>query len=435
MDSLDIRQNHVPPLAVHLLDFLCDHADIGCVPAVIAEAIKPSPSPRRPRDDVVLKSDIGTPSATAPASAPAATAVTTAAAMSPTAANAAAMAATACSGAMATTADGSAMTAAARWPPPRSAMTAAPSGAMTGVRTPVSPRRRHHLPYVARVSSLAVSGVVAFATITACRTSARTITQIAATQVAAITAGIENLLAVAVRGNLALRDDRRDCLRRACARHARRGSNCRRRYLPPPPGRFIVILCLAPIDTAAPVAARRPSSESISGAEGDAGRDDAGGDIARLWPIIGRIGRIGPRSVDDGWVVIRHIHRSGSVGAMATTCLPPITDGDALLLRRLQCVIGLRFGAQTLNGVHHVWLLRDDRITQLLGPIELRAHHFKYAWRRHQRFNAVVPILLGDGGLERIARELLVGLYQRSACTTSRGKVDAIRTCERRLSG
>ena len=178
----------------HLLDFLCDHAYVGCVPTVIDEAVNAkSIAEVADEHDVVLKPDVGSTSTPAAATAPAATAVMTAAAMAATAAKAAAMAATAAkAGPMATTADGSTVTAASAMTTTDGSAVSAPTGStMTGMRTRFRRRSATVCSVLHAICSLAVSGVGAFATIAACRTSARTITQI----VAAI-ARIENLLAV-----------------------------------------------------------------------------------------------------------------------------------------------------------------------------------------------------------------------------------------------
>src|SRR5262245_18960639 len=57
---------------------------------------------------------------------------------------------------------------------------------------------------------------------------------------------------------------------------------------------------VAPVDARAPVApAPRPAAERIAGAECESGGDDAGRDVSGSRPVVGRIGRIGPRAVDD----------------------------------------------------------------------------------------------------------------------------------------
>ena len=66
--------------------------------------------------------------------------------------------------------------------------------------------------------------------------------------------------------------------------------------------------------------------------------------------------------------------------------------------RRLQIAGGLRLGAQLLDSVEHILLLREEGIAELLGPVQLRAHHFKRLRHRGERLDARVPGL----GLHRI---------------------------------
>jgi hypothetical protein len=61
-----------------------------------------------------------------------------------------------------------------------------------------------------------------------------------------------------------------------------------------------------------------------------------------------------------------------------------LVDRDGLLFGRSQLVVGLSFSAQALDGIHDIRLLGDDRITELLRPIKLAAHHFEDGWRRDQ---------------------------------------------------
>jgi len=46
-----------------------------------------------------------------------------------------------------------------------------------------------------------------------------------------------------------------------------------------------------------------------------------------------------------------------------------LSDLDLLLFGRLQLAIGLSLGAQALDRIHHVGLLRQHRIAEFLGPI------------------------------------------------------------------
>ena len=171
-------------------------------------------------------------------------------------------------------------------------------------------------------------------------------------------------------------------------------------------------IVVAPVEVAAPIiAARRPAPERITGAECDTARDKPGADIAGRGKVIGRIVGIRPVAVDDAGVIIGNIHRIGIRRLDGDDLLVRhLLNLDGLLLGRCQLVVGLRLGAQTLDGIHHVRLLGHDRIAELLRPIELGAHHRQHVRCRYQRLDALIPILLVDGGLQRIAFEILVGL-------------------------
>ena len=101
---------------------------------------------------------------------------------------------------------------------------------------------------------------------------------------------------------------------------------------------------------------------------------------------------------------------SGCAGAMAMI-LPALflLDGDGLLVRGLQLVRRLRSCAQALDGVHHVGLLGQNGVAEILRPIELVAHHRQHRRRSNQGFHAIVPSLLVDGGFELVALETLIG--------------------------
>ena len=78
------------------------------------------------------------------------------------------------------------------------------------------------------------------------------------------------------------------------------------------------------------------------------------------------------------------------------------------MLGRLQLVVCVRLGAQPLNGVHHIGLLREHGIAELLRPVELAAHHGEHARRCGERLHAFIPALLVGFRLQCIALEVLV---------------------------
>src|SRR5262249_36712715 len=67
----------------------------------------------------------------------------------------------------------------------------------------------------------------------------------------------------------------------------------------------------APIHAAAPIATSGPAAERVAGTERESGRENAGADIGRRRPVVGRVGWRRPRSIDHGGIVIRNIDRRG----------------------------------------------------------------------------------------------------------------------------
>ena len=128
--------------------------------------------------------------------------------------------------------------------------------------------------------------------------------------------------------------------------------------------------------------------------------------------IIRRIGRDRASPIDNGRIVVRHIDRIG-LGRLNDDDLLALLLFlcDLLLLGRRQLVVGIGLRAQPLDGVHHVRLLGQDRVAELLRPVKLRAHHCEDIRRGNQRFHAVIPRLLVHRGLQFITFEVLVFLH------------------------
>src|SRR5215831_6515301 len=126
-----------------------------------------------------------------------------------------------------------------------------------------------------------------------------------------------------------------------------------------------VVAAAAPIDVAAPIASRPPVAERPTGAEGKPYREQAVADVRWRRPVIGRVVRIWPGAVDHCGIVIGHVNRV-RVRWRNGNDLPAsrLAYRDGLLFRRLKLVVCLRFCAQALDGVHHVGLLIDNRITK-----------------------------------------------------------------------
>src|SRR5262249_52847894 len=176
-------------------------------------------------------------------------------------------------------------------------------------------------------------------------------------------------------------------------------------------------VAVAPIHPAAPdVVARAPPPDQVTGAEADAGANDAGADIAGITPGVRRIVRIRPTAIDPRGLVVGHVAlvRTGLLdgddllAAPTTAAAAGRRDRHLLLLGGLQLVVLLRPVSQPLDRVHHVRLLSQHRIAELLRPVELVAHHLEGIGCCREALDAVVPALLVDRGLERIALEILV---------------------------
>src|SRR5262249_33278320 len=154
-----------------------------------------------------------------------------------------------------------------------------------------------------------------------------------------------------------------------------------------------VDVVVIPIDRAVPgIAARHPAPHGVASAECQPGGEQAAGNVAGRRKVIGRIAWGPTTTVDDGRIVIGHVNRVG-IFLLDDDDLFVLNlfDADILLFVALQLVIRLRFGTQALDRIHDVGLLSEHRIAELLRPVELVVHHGEYAWRRHQRFYAVVP--------------------------------------------
>ena len=163
-----------------------------------------------------------------------------------------------------------------------------------------------------------------------------------------------------------------------------------------------VEVAVAPVASAAPVIA--PASDGPARTEGETGRDHARADIRRVTEVIGLIVRIGPGSVNRRRIVVRHVHRIG-VGRLDDDRLLAFLrlNNDLLLLGGDQLLVVIGLGAQALDRVHHVRLLREHGIPQVLGPVNLVAHHRNDVCGARERLDAVVPGLFLDLLLQRIA--------------------------------
>jgi hypothetical protein len=100
-----------------------------------------------------------------------------------------------------------------------------------------------------------------------------------------------------------------------------------------------------------------------------------------------------------------------------------LLNDHRLLFRGLQVALRLRLGTESLNGVQDVLLLRQKRVAQPLGHVELLAHHGKDLGEVHQRLHTRVPALRLKGRGKRLALQGLV----RPCPTISQHNLQGIR--------
>ncbi|OIQ82789.1 hypothetical protein GALL_354280 [mine drainage metagenome] len=151
---------------------------------------------------------------------------------------------------------------------------------------------------------------------------------------------------------------------------------------------------------AAPVAVV-PAPQRHDDADGEAEADaDAADDVARVGEIVGRVVGLRPGAIDGQRIVDRHIDdlrirrfdaRDGAV------------PGHLRLGRRGQRAGLARPVAQPLDRIHHLRLLRQEGVAQLLRPAQLAVHHLQDLREGQQRFDARVPVLRLQGGGQLIA--------------------------------
>src|SRR5450759_1723360 len=151
----------------------------------------------------------------------------------------------------------------------------------------------------------------------------------------------------------------------------------------------------------------RPVKEIDTDADTDAPRESAIPVIAHPWrPVHRRIIRPPPGSVDHRWVVVRHIYDIGirrrDIDAAVRLVYLDLRVG-------IQIAGLLRFLAQLLNRLHHLRLLREERITQAFGPLDFLVQRLQYLRKGDQRFDARIPILAIDSLNRRITREIGIG--------------------------
>jgi hypothetical protein len=166
------------------------------------------------------------------------------------------------------------------------------------------------------------------------------------------------------------------------------------------------------IDVAMPPVAIAPQGRAHCGAggEGEQGRARGIGVAGRIVGV-GRIGRIGPGPVHDRRVIGRHVDHFRVGGHDLDDGLRFHSLGDDfLLLGILQRALGRRLAAQGLGRRQHVLLLRQEGIAQLLGPVDLLAHHRQHLRKDRERLHAGIPGLPLQRILEALAFQIRMAL-------------------------
>jgi hypothetical protein len=92
---------------------------------------------------------------------------------------------------------------------------------------------------------------------------------------------------------------------------------------------------------------------------------------------------------DDIRAVGRNIHDL-RVGRRDRDCI--LLDGDLLLVVRLQRPVRHRRRPRLLDCLHHVGLLREDGLAELVGPLQVLIHAVQHVWKLEQHEYARVPL-------------------------------------------
>jgi hypothetical protein len=71
----------------------------------------------------------------------------------------------------------------------------------------------------------------------------------------------------------------------------------------------------------------------------------------------------------------------------------------------------LGFCSHPLDCVHHVRLLRQERISQVRRPLDIARHPLNHIWKLYQTLDAWVPRLFCHGVCQRFACQILVPIH------------------------
>ena len=130
-------------------------------------------------------------------------------------------------------------------------------------------------------------------------------------------------------------------------------------------------------------------------------------------PAGRRIGGIGPGAVSSIGVVARDVDDLRAGLRDGIDGLTRLRLGRHRVLRAsagLQRARRGGLGAQTLDRGRDILLLAEQRIAQLLRPVETIVHLLQDGRKRDQRLDADVPRLVGNGLHRRVARQRGIGL-------------------------
>ena len=173
------------------------------------------------------------------------------------------------------------------------------------------------------------------------------------------------------------------------------------------------VLVAADIEVEPVVMPVGPPPERHAHDDADAEGEEAAHDPSRRVVVVRRIGRIGPRAVDDQRIIGRHVDHAG-LGRLDADdrCLPGRRglQGDDLLRRGGERALGLGPRAETLDRLHQLLALPQGRVAQLLGPRKLLVHHAEDLGERDEGLHAVVPVLGGQRLVQGLAGEAGIGL-------------------------
>ena len=117
------------------------------------------------------------------------------------------------------------------------------------------------------------------------------------------------------------------------------------------------------------------------------------------------------RSPDVSRIVFRHVDHLRIGRRDVNGRLPALRLGRNRLLRSgREPAVGLRPRAHPLHRGHHVGLLRQERIAQCRGPLDVLVQLRQHVRKGHQGLDAGVPILLPGRIHQLLARQIAIPL-------------------------